>query len=246
MREVRVQRERLRARARRRCVEDAVPHVVAGVRSAPVRRSSSRPPRRACSARRRGTAWRACSPSTRPSRRAPPASGRPSASPGLVSVNQITRCRRPHLVQHALAHRERLVRVVHVELALQVLAMVDGRQVELPAEHHARGVGRAHRLAGRPRCAAPASRRRRAEQSCCAGSRGRSAPGLRAPIGRRMPRTGSPPAPCRFGCFQPPTVAVQVQELGRRDVARPAATRRPYCTPTLSQVERAAPSASTP
>ena len=52
----------------------------------------------------------------------------------------------PVVVQQPLPRRERLVRVVHVQERLEVVAPVDHRDVELPAEDHPRPVGRVLRL----------------------------------------------------------------------------------------------------
>ncbi len=60
------------------------------------------------------------------------------------------------VVEHPLTRGERLVRVVHVELVLEVVAPVDDRDVDLPAEDHPAPVRRVHRLA-----VALAPRRRR-------------------------------------------------------------------------------------
>ncbi len=144
-------------------------------------------------------------------------------------------------VQHPLTRGERLVRVVHVELALEVVAPVDHRDVDRPRGRRA-PTGKRRRIASMLPSRRGAGVRppsglsfmlRRLHGSNCAGfgaEEGEEGAALLHHVLRLLPATRG---------------RVQLQELGGRDLPAFSAAR-PYWTPTLSQVERPYPNASTP
>ena len=155
------------------------------------------------------------------------------ARAGRASVNQITWLDASPLLEQARAGGERLPRVVHVELAVEVVAPVDDRDVDLAVEDEPALVGRAHRVdapgrARRGRHAAVGERFmfRSLQTSMSAG--------------HALVTYGQPSCTLSFGGFHEPISAFSSRNSAGRDV--PVEERlRPYWTPTLSHVERAKP-----
>ena len=124
-----------------------------------------------------------------------------------------------HAVEQPLAQRKRLVHVVHVQLTLQVLSVVDGGHVQRPGKHMAGGVGAAHRER-----VAHGARRRPVGRGDVLVAR---APGVEVTRDvQRLVDLGRGGAKKRegllfhvAGVFPAAHVPVQVQELGRRDAA---------------------------
>src|SRR3989475_11100091 len=141
-----VQRERLRARPRRASVEDAFPNAIAGVHQLAVAIVAGVHRLRGLVGRNAratvGTDVHEPLVHHRQRFEALARLGRVRDGVGEPDHEVVAVA---HPLQHALARSEALMRVVHVELPLHVLAVVDCRHVEPAAEDVAAGVRGAHR-----------------------------------------------------------------------------------------------------